>query len=364
MQNKELVSLGFDEATLSEAARFPQWQPARISEQHRDLYRVLTPDGEYPARLSGALAYELRERGDFPAVGDFVLIDPPLPPDDPGLPDALSIRLVLPRRSVFARKAAGRDQTRQVVAANADAVFLCMALGENYNLARLERFLTVAWDSGATPVVVLTKADLCPDVEERVAEAQLAAPGCDVVATSSVTTGGYDALLPHLACGQTAALLGSSGVGKSTMINGLAGKALLATKETRRDEKGRHTTTSRQLIRLDSGAMMIDTPGMRELQLDHGDVSKSFADIEALAKRCRFADCRHDREPGCAVRDAIEEGELSAERFESYQKLAAELAYVGLDSRSLEQEKIKRMFGGMGEMKQAMRYVKEKNKRR
>lgn len=353
--------LGFTETFARAAADTPEWLAYRVSEEHRGLYTLIGPEGSFPARLSGKLAYDCQRSGAYPAVGDWVMADPP--GADPF--DERRIHKCLPRKSVFARKAAGTGHETQVVAANADTILLCMALSQDYKLARLERYLTIAWDSGATPLVVLTKFDLCDDVDARLREVESAAPGCAIVVTSNQVPGGYDALAALLKPGETAALLGSSGVGKSTLINALAGEERMATREIRaNDGRGRHTTTHRQLIRLDSGAMLIDTPGMRELQLDHGDIAQSFSDIEELAQKCRFHDCKHGNEPGCAVRFAIEEGELSQQRFDSYRKLEAELSYEALDHRQVEAEKIKRMFGGMGEMKQAMRYVKDKNKRR
>ncbi|MCX7614307.1 MAG: ribosome small subunit-dependent GTPase A, partial [Clostridiales bacterium] len=270
------------------------------------------------------------------------------------------IHQVLRRKSAFGRKAAGTSHTSQIVAANIDVVFICMSLNADFNLRRLERYLSVAWDSMAIPVIVLTKADLCNDVNTRLNEISTVSIGTDIVICSSMEDNGYKDVLKHISNEKTIAFIGSSGVGKSTLINRLMGRSVLNTNELRKDDKGRHTTTHRQLLLLPSGGIVIDTPGMRELQLESGNLSKSFEDIEELASNCKYRDCSHTVEPGCAVIRAIEAGGLSQERFNNYKKLQKELHYEGLNSRQLEQEKIKSMFGSKGEMKQAMRSVKKK----
>jgi ribosome biogenesis GTPase len=237
-----------------------------------------------------------------------------------------------------------------------------MSLNSDFNLRRLERYLSIAWGSMATPVIVLTKSDLCDDLSARLAEISAVSVGTDVIACSGISEDGYQEVVRYVTDGKTVAFIGSSGVGKSTLINRLMGSEVLDTKEIRGDDKGRHTTTHRQLLLLPRGGIVIDTPGMRELQLESGNLSKSFEDIEELAAGCRYRDCSHTTEPGCAVRGAIESGTISEERFENYKKLQKEISYEGLSSRQLEHEKIKRMFGSMGEMKQVMRYAKDKNK--
>ncbi len=251
------------------------------------------------------------------------------------------------------------------MAANIDVVFICMSLNHDYNLSRLERYLSVAWDSRATPVVVLTKADLCSDLPRVLAEITSIAVGTDILTTSCYDQSAKEQLLPYLGSGATASFIGSSGVGKSTLINLLAGQELLTTSAIREDDsRGRHTSTRRELLLLPEGGVVIDTPGMRELGLDSADLSKSFADIDALADRCRFVDCTHTGEPGCAVQAALETGELDQRRLASYQKLKKEARYDGLSAKQIEKEKLNRMFGGVGGMKNARNFIKQKNKYR
>ncbi len=294
---------------------------------------------------------------DFPAVGDFVMLDRADTTDG----DAV-IHHLLRRNSSFERASVENENETQVVAANIDVVFLCMSLNSNYRLARMERYLSVAWSSGATPVVVLTKADLCEDLPAKLAEIEGVAPGADVLATSSLDDT-YEKLTPYLNPGVTASFIGSSGVGKSTLINRLAGENILTTSDIREDGKGRHTTTRRELILLPAGGIVIDTPGLREMGVDSADLSKSFADIESLSAQCRFSDCTHTSEPGCAILAAIKAGAFDERRLDSYHKLEREAKYTGLNSRQIENEKISSMFGGKNEMKHMRDYFKQKNRR-
>lgn len=295
----------------------------RILSQEKGLYRLISEAGEQPAEVSGKFRYNAASASDFPAVGDFVVTD------CNSRQGHAVIHGILPRKSVFIRKAAGTGNKEQVIAANIDTVFICMSLNHDFNLRRLERYLSVAWNSGAMPVIVLTKSDLCSDVEPFLRSVESVAVGTDVVVTCAMGEDGINKLLPYIREGKTVALIGSSGVGKSTLINRLLGEDRLDTNGLRNDDKGRHTTTRRELFLLKKGGMVIDTPGMRELGLwdtDEG-LDRTFSDIETLAAGCRFRDCSHTGEPGCAVREAIMKGELPEERLQSYQKLKTENRY-------------------------------------
>jgi len=290
--------------------------PARIAAQHRGAYLVWSADGERRARAAGRLFYAHEVGAPIPAVGDWV-----------GLRET-TITSILPRRSAFIRKRAGLGSDEQVLAANVDAAFLLAGLDDDFSLRRLERYITTAWDSGAEPIVVLTKADLCSDVGEAVLEVERVAIGVPVYPVSNVTGIGVEALEPHLRAGRTVVLLGSSGVGKSTLLNRLAGTELMRTAAVAADGTGRHTTTHRELIQLPSGALAIDTPGLRELQFWEGDLTAAFEDIELLAADCRFRDCAHAREPGCAVMSAVDQGRLELDRLRSWRKLQRELEAI------------------------------------
>jgi ribosome biogenesis GTPase len=300
--------------------------PARVVVGQRELCTVLCSHGELLAEVSGRYRREANDQSDYPVVGDWVAVSPR--PSD----GRATIHALLPRSGAFVRRAAGQEKAQeQVVAANVDTALIVMGLDHDFNVRRLERYLTLAWGSGVQPVVVLNKADLCPRIEERVADAQAAAVGVPVLAVSAETGEGVDALHAHLQPGKTAALLGSSGVGKSSLINRLAGTVLMATGAVRADDqRGRHTTSHRELVVLPSGALLIDNPGMREVGLwgDEEDLDSSFADIKELSRSCRFGDCRHAAEPGCAVRAALDEGTLDPGRYAGWRKLQRELAFL------------------------------------
>jgi ribosome biogenesis GTPase len=311
--------------------------PARVAAQHRGSYVVYSELGELRAEPAGRLTHEAAGAGELPAVGDWVAIAPR--PEE----DAATIHAVVSRRTKFSRKVALTASEEQVLAANVDAVFLVMSLNEDFNLRRLERYVTMAWESGAKPVIVLTKTDLDPDYALRVLEVEAIAFGIPVHAISSLTGDGLDLIRAHLAPGRTIALLGSSGVGKSTLINTLAGEELLATQTIREhDGEGRHTTRHRQLVLLPGGGLVVDTPGLRELQLwDGGGIEEAFADVEELAGECRFNDCSHTQEPGCAVLAAVRSGDLPSERFQSWRKLQRELRAIEIrhDARLRREER-------------------------
>jgi ribosome biogenesis GTPase / thiamine phosphate phosphatase len=298
--------------------------PGRVLAEHRERYAVSIADGEVSAVLAGRLRHSLDVREDLPAVGDWVGIS-----SESGDGTAV-VRFVVPRRSAFVRKSAGPVTEAQVVAANVDVALIATALPGDLSSRRLERYLTLAWESGATPVVVLTKSDLSDDVPSALNQAGLAAPGVDVIAVSAVSGDGIDLLSKWLEPSRTSVLLGSSGVGKSTLVNRLLGMAQQRTAIVASTGKGRHTTTHRELVRLANGALLIDTPGMRELQLWAGDngLDSTFADVDAFAASCRFRDCVHDQEPGCAVREAVASGELASERLEHWHRLRRELAFL------------------------------------
>jgi ribosome biogenesis GTPase / thiamine phosphate phosphatase len=311
--------------------------PARVVLEHTHIYRVAIEDGETLARVSGRLRHRAGIRSEFPAVGDWVALEPVADGD-------ARIHAVLPRVSRFSRRAAGDATEEQVVAANIDVVFLVGGLDRDFNPRRLERYLVVAWESGATPVILLNKADLVDAPEQYADQVRAIAPGVDVHALSARDPQTLDVVRQYLSVGRTAALLGSSGVGKSTIVNRLVGFDLLRTQDVRvTDNRGRHTSTARQLVLLESGGILIDTPGMRELQLwESGDaLGDTFADIVSTAASCRFRDCRHLQEPGCAVRAAVASGTVPAARLESFHKLAAEREHQErqLDARALIDDK-------------------------
>ncbi|WP_027410715.1 ribosome small subunit-dependent GTPase A [Anoxybacteroides tepidamans] len=296
----------------------------RVILEHKRLYRIMTEHGELLGHLAGKLRYQAASREDLPAVGDWVVIRPQL--DE----NKATIQAVLPRKSKFSRKAAGDRAEEQIVAANVDIVFLVSALNQDFNVRRIERYLILAWESGAKPVIILNKADLCPDVDDRIAEVESVAFGVPIHPISALHEDGLEALQPYLEPGQTVALLGSSGVGKSTLMNRLLGEARQDVQEVREgDDRGRHTTTYRELFVLPSGACVIDTPGMRELQLWEGEsgLTETFEDIQQLASQCYFRDCQHQSEPKCAVKAAIADGRVAQERYDSYLKLQRELAF-------------------------------------
>jgi ribosome biogenesis GTPase len=299
--------------------------PARVVEEQRKTYRVIAECGELAAEVTGRLRHSAADRKDFPAVGDWVAIGS-VTSERKAL-----IHAILPRRTSLSRKAAGERTAEQILVTNVDIVFVVTSLNADFNLRRIERYLAAIWDSGADPVVVLNKSDLCRDPDARVAEIGAIAPGVSVHILSAIQGQGLDELAPYIGPRKTVVLLGSSGVGKSTIINCLLGSEVQTTRQIRSDDdRGRHATTYRRLFLMPTGGVLIDTPGMREFQPWHAEtgLGEAFDDIAELAKQCRFNDCSHDTEPGCAVNDAIASGSLDQSRLLSYEKLHREQQFL------------------------------------
>lgn len=316
-----------------ERFRIEGFTPARITTEHRQFYLVYCEHGELTASVSGRMLHQAQSRAELPTVGDWVAVS--FRPDE----RKATIHALLTRKSSFSRKAVqaggpkygdGRTE-EQVLAANMDVVFLVSGLDGDFNPRRIERYLTAAWDSGANPIIVLNKADVCPDLAGYVQEVETLNPGVPVHPTSAVNSNGLETLRQYVPWGSTAAFLGSSGVGKSTIINKLIGEERLDTGGVRLDDsRGRHTTTRRELILLPEGGLLIDTPGMREIQMwgDESGIAATFSDIQQLVMQCRFSDCKHETEPGCMVRTALDEGSLDSKRYESYLKLQKEQLHL------------------------------------
>jgi len=323
----QLIDLGWDSSFDKSFESFNDrnLSPARIARENRNNYLTLSSDGELVGELSGKFHNETNGSAGRPAIGDWVTISPR--PNE----GRATIHALFPRKSAFVRKVAGMITEAQIVAANIDTVFIVCGLDNNFNPRRVERYLALAWESGATPVVILNKVDLCDDAESLVAEIESIAIGVPVHPISAVAGTGLAVFSDYLTTGKTAAFLGSSGVGKSTIINSLLGAERLKVGEVREyDGRGRHTTSFRELILLPGGGIVIDTPGMREIQVwgDDEGLKQAFDDIQALALQCRFTDCNHHTEPGCAVKKAVLDGTLDPDRLRSYMKLKRELQYL------------------------------------
>src|SRR6056297_3652690 len=318
MENTVLNKWGLNEFILNNLENNDIEYLGRIVTEGDKIYKIATIAGILNGEVSGKFEYNAIGREDFPAVGDWVVLDR----NEKNTGNAV-IKRVLPRNTKVSRKVAGRKSDEQIIASNIDYIFICMALSSDFNKRRLERYLTIVWDSGAVPVVMLTKSDLCNNVDQKVLEAEEVAIGVDIFVTSSITGEGIDNLDKYFIEGTTCAFIGSSGVGKSSLINSIRGDDFMKVKEIRKDDKGRHTTTHRELVQIPGGGIIIDTPGMREIQImDVNDsLDKTFSDVEELTKMCRFTDCQHDTEPGCAVKKALESGKLEESRWENYLKM-------------------------------------------
>ena len=339
MHDATLQELGWDDGWASELELLNEDNlvAGRIAAQHRGEYVLWTAGGELRAELPGRIRYDAGVTGVLPAVGDWVAARVR------ALEGRATIHSVLPRRTSIARKEVLGGSQAQVLAANIDTAFLLNGLDADFSIRRLERYLVLAWESGAQPVVVLTKTDLHADVADKVLDVERVAIGVPVHPVSNVTGEGLESVREHLAPATSSVVLGSSGVGKSTLINRIAGEEVMRTSDVAADGTGRHTTTHRELIRLPEGALVIDTPGLRELQLWDGDSSAAFADIEALAADCRFSDCAHVHEPGCAVLGAVDDGTLELDRLRSWRKLQRELASIAARAdRRLQAERKRR----------------------
>jgi ribosome biogenesis GTPase len=317
----------------------------RIGAVFQNKFKVFCENKEIIADLKGKLIFE----NDFPVIGDWVI-----------LKDNLIID-ILPRKTKLSRKVAGKEIKEQIIASNIDYIFIVSSLNNDFNLSRLERYLTMVWESKATPVFVLTKSDIADDIDNKILSLENISFGVPIHIISNYNNTGINELYQYFENNKTIVLIGSSGVGKSTLINKLLGEDVLKTNGLRNDDKGRHTTTHRELFLLKDSGIIIDTPGIREIQLWNGNLDNTFQDIEDLSQNCKFKDCQHIHEPGCAVKHAIEIGTLDKKRLLNYHKLKKELSYDGMNFKQLEKTKIKNMTGSLKAMKQIRKISKNKH---
>lgn len=329
MNQTNQVRIFVSEDRMNEAKAYNAYDLALVIEQQRDLYKIVFQNEECLAKVSGKMIYQALTPKAFPSVGDWVMVE--------NANDMAIIHAVLNRKSILERKSAGLTSDAQIIATNIDIIFICMSLNENFNLRRLERYLAVCWNSGAIPVIVLTKADLTSKLDQMAHSVYEIAFGVDVLFTSEYVEPYFKQIDEYIKKGMTYAFIGSSGVGKSTIVNHLLKRDIQRTEYIGDHDRGRHTTTSRGLYITDEGAIIIDTPGMRELQLDEADLETTFEDVESLGKMCKFNDCTHSGEPGCAVNEAIMDGTLAPERLNNYRKLQKEFEYQKL--RALRKER-------------------------
>ncbi len=335
MNYQHLFAYGLTKEVLEEARNDDYLFLARVTTQQREWFSLETEEGEISAEVRGRFIYEAVQEKEFPIVGDWVLFKYTDPLHEKGI-----IHKVLTRNSCLTRKAAGSKEMTQAIAANVDFILICMSMDLDFNLRRLERYLSIVWNSGAQPLVVLTKSDLATDFEKQILETENISFGVEVIPCSNQEETGYDELLPYIQPNKTYALVGSSGVGKSSPINSLLKEEHFETNGLRKDHRGKHTTTSRQMVLSPSGALIIDTPGMREVQIESLDLDSSFSDIEELGEECKFRDCTHTVEPGCAVIQAIEEERMDSSRLKNYHKMQRELSRTsGLNRKNLFQHK-------------------------
>ncbi|HAE41539.1 MAG TPA: ribosome small subunit-dependent GTPase A [Clostridiales bacterium] len=324
METINLREWGLDDFIVKQISQSEIPNLGRIVTEGNKIYKIITEEGLITGEVSGKAIYDASGTDDFPAVGDWVLLDRV----DAQSGNAIILK-VLQRKSKLSRKVAGKRFDEQIIATNIDTIFITMSVNNDFNIRRLERYLTIVWDSMAVPVILLTKVDLCQNIDSKMLEIEAASPGVDILTTSAVTGEGIQQITTYLGPGKTVAFVGSSGVGKSSIINYLKGEKIMAVKDLRNDDKGRHTTTHRQLVPMSSGGVIIDTPGMREIQIMDVDTSldKTFTDVETLAKNCKFNNCQHQSEPGCAIREALEDGTLDRGRWDNYIKMKKEIEY-------------------------------------